>query len=466
MLRWGSRNPIVSIHDQGAGGNCNVVKEIIYPAGAKIEIRKILLGDNTLSVLEIWGAEYQEQNALLIRPESADEFLGLCRREKVPCAFIGEITGDGYIVLHDETDGSTPVNLHLEKVLGHMPQKTFRLDRVKRRRTPLELPQDLTVREALDRVLRLVSVGSKRFLVNKVDRSVTGLIARQQCAGPLQLTVSDVAVIGQSHFGLTGAAISIGEQPVKGLISPAAMARMSVAEAITNIVWAKVSSIEDIKCSGNWMWAPKLPGEGAELYDAAVAMRDIMIELGIAVDGGKDSLSMAARVTDASGNTEVVKSPGTLVISAYVTCPDITKVITPDIKRPGESKLLFIDLGMGKNRMGGSALAQCYSQIGDESPDVDDPGLLKRSFNAIQDLISEDLVLSGHDRSDGGLATTLLEMAFAGNCGIEIEMRGQGAGGRGQGSDSEAIQLLFSEELGMVIEYMPENEDSNCFQAE
>ena len=458
-VEMGERNPIVSIHDQGAGGNCNVVKEIIYPAGAKIEIRKILLGDNTLSVLEIWGAEYQEQNALLIRAESADEFLCLCRREKVPCAFIGEITGDGYIVLHDETDGSTPVNLHLEKVLGHMPQKTFILDRVKRKSLPLELPKDLTVREALDRVLRLLSVGSKRFLVNKVDRSVTGLIAQQQCAGPLQLTVSDVAVIGQSHFGLTGAAISIGEQPVKGLISPVAMARMSVAEAITNIAWAKVSGLEDIKCSGNWMWAPKLPGEGAELYDAAVAMRDIMIELGIAVDGGKDSLSMAARVTDASGTSEVVKSPGTLVISAYATCPDITKVITPDIKRPGKSKLLFIDLGMGKNRMGGSALAQCYGQLGDESPDLDDPGLLKRSFNAIQDLISEDLVLSGHDRSDGGLATALLEMAFAGNCGIEIELRGQQSAVSNHGLDSEAIQLLFSEELGMVIEYLPENED-------
>ena len=452
-VEMGEGNPIVSIHDQGAGGNCNVVKEIIYPAGAKIEIRNVLLGDNTLSVLEIWGAEYQEQNALLIRPENADTFLSLCSREKVPCAFIGEITGDGYIVLHDATDGSTPVNLNLEKVLGHMPQKTFRLDRVKHKHAQLELPQGLTVREALDRVLRLVSVGSKRFLVNKVDRSVTGLIAQQQCAGPLQLTVSDVAVIAQSHFGLTGAAVSIGEQPVKGLISPAANARMSVAEAVTNIVWAHVSNIEDIKCSGNWMWAPKLPGEGAELYDAAVAMRDIMIELGIAVDGGKDSLSMAARVTDASGNTEVVKSPGTLVISAYVTCPDITKVITPDIKRPGESRLLFIDLGMGKNRLGGSALAQCYSQVGDESPDVDDPGLLKRSFNAVQDLISEDLVLSGHDRSDGGLITTLLEMAFAGNCGIEIDIRAQGSRVKGQGADSEAIQLLFSEELGMVIEY-------------
>ena len=459
-VEMGDRNPIVSIHDQGAGGNCNVVKEIIYPAGAKIEIRKIQLGDNTLSALEIWGAEYQEQNALLIKPEQAEDFLSLCRREKVPCAFIGEITGDGYIVLHDETDGSTPVNLQLDKVLGGMPQKTFVLEKKKRTRTPIELPERLTVKEALARVLRLVSVGSKRFLVNKVDRSVTGLIAQQQCAGPLQLTVSDVAVIGQSHFGLTGAAISIGEQPIKGLISPAAMARMSVAEALTNIVWAKVSALEDIKCSGNWMWAPKLPGEGADLYAAAVAMRDIMIELGIAVDGGKDSLSMAARVTATSGKTEVVKSPGTLVVSAYVTCPNITKVITPDIKRPGKSKLLFIDLGMGKNRMGGSALAQCFSQVGDEAPDMEDAGLLKKSFQVIQGLISEDLILSGHDRSDGGLITTLLEMAFAGNCGIEIEIKSQKSEVRSQKFENKTISTLFAEELGMVIEYLPENEDA------
>ncbi|MDA8105667.1 MAG: phosphoribosylformylglycinamidine synthase [Nitrospiraceae bacterium] len=473
-VEMGEDNPIVSIHDQGAGGNCNVVKEIIYPAGAKIEIRKIQLGDKTLSVLEIWGAEYQEQNALLINPERAEEFLGLCKREKVPCAFIGEITGDGYIVLHDETDGSSPVNLHLDKILGDMPGKTFHLNRVKRERTPLSLPEGLAVRDALDRVLRLVSVGSKRFLANKVDRSVTGLIARQQCAGPIQLTVSDVAVIAQSHFGLTGAAISIGEQPIKGLIDPAAMARMSVAEAITNIVWAKVSGLEDIKCSGNWMWAPKLPGEGADLYDAAVAMRDIMIELGIAVDGGKDSLSMAARVTDEKGGTETVKSPGTLVISAYATCPDITRVITPDIKSPGRSRLLFVDLGKGKNRLGGSALAQCYSQVGDTTPDVDDPQLLKKSFRAIQELISDDLILAGHDRSDGGLVTTLLEMAFAGNCGMEITMKNQGLGVRGkENSESEVqnseassrlsphslLSVLFSEELGMVIEYLPENED-------
>lgn len=459
-IEMGDYNPIVSIHDQGAGGNCNVVKEIIYPAGAKIGVRDIQLGDNTLSVLEIWGAEYQEQNALLLKPGDIELFNALCAREKVPYAVIGQISGDGYIVLFDETDKSTPVNLDLEKILGDMPQKTFHLERFPVKSQPLKLSDDITVKEALDRVLRLVSVGSKRFLTNKVDRSVTGLIARQQCAGPLQLTVSDVAVMSQSHFGLTGAAISIGEHPVKTLLDSAAMARLCVGEALTNIVLAKISALEDIKCSGNWMWAAKLPGEGAKLYDAAVALSDILTELGIAIDGGKDSLSMAAQVRGKDGETETVKSPGTLVISAYATCPDITKVITPDIKRPGQSRLIFIDLGGGKDRMGGSSLAHAYNQLGDTPPDVDDPDLLKRVFNTVQELISRDMILSGHDRSDGGLITTLLEMAFSGNCGIDIDMRSVGA--------IHELPLLFSEELGLVFEYLPEHEEiiSNALKKE
>src|SRR5512143_2891447 len=449
-VELGGKNPICSIHDQGAGGKCNVVKEIVHPAGAKIDIRSIQVGDSTLSVLEIWGAEYQEQNALLIEPGHENLFRLLCERERVPVAVIGTVTGDGRIVLYDERDYSTPESLELAKVLGEMPQKVFRLDRKKTALKPLELPKDLTVRTALDRVLRLVSVGSKRFLTNKVDRSVTGLIARQQCAGPLQLTVSDVAVIAQSHFGLTGAALSIGEQPVKELIDSAAMARMSVGEALTNIVWARVSGLGDIRCSANWMWAPKLPGEGARLYDAAVAMRDIMIEFGMAVDGGKDSLSMAARVTHPDGSGETVKSPGTLVISAYVTCPDITKTVTPDLKAPGKSKILFIDLGHGQDRLGGSALAQVFGQVGDRSPDLDDPPLLTRTFNAVQNLVEDELILAGHDRSDGGLATTLLEMAFSGNCGIEIDLSNK----------RDAIAALFSEELGLAIEYLPSDESS------
>ncbi len=448
-VELGDRNPIVSIHDQGAGGNCNVLKEIVEPAGARIEVREILLGDETLSVLEIWGAEYQEQDALLLRPEHEAPFRDLCRREKVPVAFVGRITGDGRIVLHDSRDGSTPVDMDLELVLGEMPSKTFQLQLVPRTCEPLRLPQHLTVRDALDRVLRLLSVGSKRFLTTKVDRAVTGLVARQQCVGPLQLTVSNVAVIAQSHFGVTGGATAIGEQPAKGLVQPAAMARMSVGEALTNLVWARLSALEDVKCSANWMWAAKLPGEGASLHEAAVAMHDVMVDLGIAVDGGKDSLSMAAYAPTESGE-ETVKAPGTLVISAYATCPDVRSVVTPDLKLPGEGVLLFVDLAEGKHRLGGSALAQVYGQVGDEVPDLEDPALLKRAFKVVQALIGDGLVRAGHDRSDGGLITTFLEMAFAGNCGIDLELNGTGG---------EPLAALFAEELGLVLEVAPEHVD-------
>ncbi|MGB5815436.1 MAG: phosphoribosylformylglycinamidine synthase, partial [Thermoanaerobaculia bacterium] len=451
-IEMGDHNPIVSIHDQGAGGNCNVLKEIVEPAGARLGIRNILLGDHTLSVLEIWGAEYQENDALLLRPEHAELFRRLCAREKVPFSFVGEITGDGRVVVYDETDDTTPVDLELETVLGDMPQKRFVLERIPPRLEPLALPAGLTVRDALDRVLRLLAVGSKRFLTTKVDRSVTGLVARQQCAGPLQLTVADVAVIAQSHFGTTGAATAIGEQPIKGLLDSAAMARMCVGEALTNLVWARVSALEDVRCSGNWMWAAKLPGEGAALHDAAVALKDIMLELGIAVDGGKDSLSMAALAPSDNGADETVKAPGSLVVSAYVTCPDITKTVTPDLRLPGTGRLLYVDLGGGHQRLGGSALAQVYGQIGDVPPDVEDPGLLARAFNAVQSLLEDGIVAAGHDRSDGGLVTTLLEMAFAGNCGIDIQMEGE--------APTDPLAQLFAEELGLIIEVAADDEEA------
>jgi phosphoribosylformylglycinamidine synthase len=441
----GDRNPIVSIHDQGAGGNCNVLKEIVEPAGARFEVREIPLGDETLSVLEIWGAEYQEQDALLLRPEHADLFRAQCEREKVPVAFVGRITGDGRVVLHDSIDGSTPVDLELETVLGQMPRKVFELDRSVPKLEPLTLPDGLSVKQALERVLRLISVGSKRFLTTKVDRSVTGLIAQQQCVGPLQLTLADVAVIAQSHFGNTGAAISIGEQPIKGLVDPAAMGRMAVGEALTNLVWARVSALEDVKCSANWMWAAKLPGEGAALHDAAVAMRDLMLELGIAVDGGKDSLSMAAHAPGKGGEEETVKAPGALVISAYATCPDVTQTVTPDLKLPGDGRLLYVDLGGGQKRLGGSALAQVFGQVGDESPDLEDAAALGRAFEIVQQGIAAGTISAGHDRSDGGLIVALIEMAAAGNCGIEVH-----AGDSGDAADP--LGLLFNEELGLVLE--------------
>ncbi len=439
----GEANPIVSIHDQGAGGNCNVLKEIVEPAGAQIEIREVLVGDDTLSVLEIWGAEYQENDALLIRAEHADLLRALCEREKVPFSFVGRVTGDGRIVVHDAVDGSTPVDLELNDVLGDMPQKTFELERLTPARQPLALPPHLSVRDALERVLRLLSVGSKRFLTTKVDRAVSGLVARQQCAGPLQLTVSDVAVIANSHLATTGAATAVGEQPIKGLLDPAAMARLTVGEALTNLVWARVSALEDVRCSANWMWAAKLPGEGAALYDAAAAMRDIMLELGIAVDGGKDSLSMAALAPAPDGGSETVKAPGALAVSAYVTCPDITATVTPDLELGERGRLLLVDLGGGRHRLGSSALAQVYGQVGDTAPDVDDPRLLARSFRTVQRLIADGRITAGHDRSDGGLATTLLEMAFAGDCGLDVDLPGGG---------DDPLAVLFAEELGLVLE--------------
>jgi len=447
-VELGEQNPIVSIHDQGAGGSCNVLKEIVDPAGARISLGEFPVGDATLSALEIWGAEYQENDALLLRREHAHLFRDLCAREKVPVAFVGVVTGNGRIVVQDDVTGETPVDLELEVILGKMPQKTFFLERAKLPTAPLTLPQGLEVREALKRVLRLLSVGSKRFLTTKVDRSVTGLIAQQQCTGPLQLTMADVAVIAQSHFGCTGGATAIGEQPLKGLIDPAAMARTSVGEALTNLVWAQISSLEDVRCSANWMWAAKLPGEGAALWDAAVAMRDVMLELGIAVDGGKDSLSMAARAKAPAGGDETVKAPGALVISAYAPCPDVTKTVTPQLRLPVNGRLLFVDLAGGKHRLGGSALAQVFGQVGDVTPDLDEPKMLVRAFATVQQLISEEKIASGHDVSDGGLLTTILEMGFAGNLGIDVQLD----------AHSDPLAVCFAEELGLVIEVAKEQE--------
>lgn len=444
-IEMGEHSLIDVIHDQGAGGPGNVLKELVENSGGRIDIRKIKAGDPTMSVLEIYVAEFQERNGLLIRPENISEFEAICAREKVNCETLGTVTGDGCFVVVDGQDNTTPVNLELHEVLGNIPQKTFYDKRRQEPQPPLELPAGLQVNDALHRVLRLVSVGSKRFLTNKVDRSVTGLIAQQQCCGPLQATVADVAVIAQSHFGLSGAATAIGEQPIKMLIAPKAGARMAVGEALSNLIWAKIDALEGVKCSANWMWAPKLPGEGAALYDAACAMRDAMISIGIAIDGGKDSLSMATRVGE-----ETVKSPRELVVSAYATVEDITQVVTPDIKRPGASVLLFIDLGQGHNRLGGTALAQCFKQTGSEAPDMDNPALLKKCFNLIQECIGRELLLAGHDRSDGGLLTTLLEMAFAGNCGLDIDLQGTGT----------PLEHLFSEELGLVVECTPENADT------
>lgn len=452
-IAMGDNNPIVSIHDQGAGGPANVLKELVEKTGGTIDIRKINVGDPTMSVVEIWICEYQERNGLLIHPDRLLELQAICTREKINCEVLGEVTGDGYFKVVDSSDNTVPVNLNLAEVLGNLPQKTFSDVHLERILEPLQLPADLSMERALDSVLRLLSVGSKDFLTRKVDRSVTGKIAQQPCCGPLQLTVADVAVITQSLFPnnrreFSGAATAIGEKHLEMIINPRAAARMTVAEMLTNLASALITNLSDVKCSGNWMWAPKQKGEGARLYDAALALRDIMVYLGIAIDGGKDSLSMVTR-TEENGEVKYVKSPSQLILSAYAPMNDVSKKVTPDIKHPADSRLIHIDLAGGKRRLGGSALAQVHSQLGNETPDIEADDLLN-GFEAVQNLLACRSIMAMHDISKGGLITTLLEMAWAGNCGLDLSL---------DFPKENPWPALFHEEAGWVVEVLPRDYD-------
>ncbi len=442
----GTLNPIESIHDQGAGGPSNAITELMEPVGGRIDIRKINVGDATMSVLEIWVAEYQEGYGLLVRREHIEVFRSICTRERVNCEVLGVITGDGKVVVEDSRDGTTPVDLPLREILGELPQKRFVSDRPQVKLRPLVIPFGLTVEEALRQVFLLPQVGSKGFLVRKVDRSVTGLVARQQCCGPNQVPVADAAVTADSYFALggvfSGAASALGEQPIKMLINPKSGARMAVAEMLTNLACVRVSKLTDVKCRANWMWAAKLQNQGALLYDAAVAVRDIMCQLGIAIDGGKDSLSMATELAGVP-----VVAPGELVIMGYAPVPDITKVVTPDLK--GSGSLGVIRLGGPHARLGGSALAQALGQLGDETPDVDTAGvdLLGRAWRGVQELVEQKLISAYHDVSDGGLITAIAEMCIAGNRGAVLRLSGT----------LDIFPVLFAEEAGMVFQYVPES---------
>ncbi len=457
-VELGERNPIISAHDLGAGGDCNALPEIVEPAGAVIDLRAIPVGDKTLSVLEIWGNESQERNALLILPESLATLETLAARENVPLAVVGTVTGDGILVVHDAWDDSRPVELPLDDILGQLPPKSYSFQRPASRGgrrsdlRPLELPPAADLRRVLDMVLRLPSVGSKRFLTNKVDLDVTGLVVQRQLVGPRHLPLSDYAVIAQSYLAPSGTALSLGEQPLKGLISPGAGARMAVAEALLNLAGVVITDIADIKCSANWMLAVKQPGEGAWLYDAACALRDVMVELGVAIDGGKDSLSMASQGRTADGGSELVKAPAQLVIANYALAEDVSLRVTSDLKQAGHT-LLHLTLS-DRRRLGGSAFAQVLSQIGDETPDIDDPHALKSLFVAVQELVRAGAIVACHDVSDGGLLVTLLEMGFAGDKGwdVRIDPPVTSPGATGKVDPSALYSALFAEEAGVVVE--------------
>jgi len=428
-------NPIVIAHDQGAGGMANAVKEAVGKAGGKIDIRKVNVGDPTMSVWEIYVAEYQERECFLILPDRLNEFLAICAREKAPCEILGEITGDGRFVVEDSLDGSTPVDIKLEAVLGDLPQKTYEDKTVEVVFPELNL-KGVTIKEAIERVLKLPSVGSKRYLIKNVDRSVKGRTVQQQCCGPLQLPVSDYGLSALSHFGTNGVAYSIGERSTLMIGDPAAGARMAIVEAILNMAGANIGEIENIDCRANWMWAPKLSGEGAAMYSAAQAMSELMIILGINISGGKDSSSMYSRIEG-----ETVKSPRELVILANAIVDDFSKKVTPDFKN-NDSAILFLDLANGNRRLGGSALAQVYKQIGNEFPDLEDSDLLQNAFSFIQDLLSRELIFSCHDTVGDGLFVSLIEMAISGNIGCNIKLPAQG----------KALNHLFAEEAGILLE--------------
>jgi phosphoribosylformylglycinamidine synthase len=436
----GDENPIESAHDQGAGGIGNVIPELVGMVGGLVNIREVNLGDNSLSVLEIWSAEYQERLAVLIKEESLELFRKICNRERVPCEVLGKVTGDGNITVIDPDTGTVPVKLPLQQILGNVPRKKFHFTRVPKNLLPLEIPA-LPFAEKLKMVLQQVAVGSKGYLVRKKDRSVGGCVAQQQCCGPMQLPVADFALVAKSHFDLCGTASSIGEKSPLNLIDPAKGARMALAEAILNLAGVVTEGVGNVKTSINWIWAMSVPGQGADLCDAAMALRDAMRTLqGGECLGGKDSLSAAATV-----NGETIASPGQCIVTTIVGVDDIRKKVTPDLKGSYGTHIGFFDISLGNCRLGGSAFAQALGQIGNDCPDVD-MTVLRRAADAIRELVDRELIISGHDRSDGGLITAAVEMALAGNRGVDIEIRGR----------MDIDEFLLNEEAGYVVEYDPE----------
>ncbi len=441
-IALGDRNPILSLHDIGAGGLSNACPELVAAVGARFELRKAPNDDLSMSPMEIWCCEAQERYVLAVRPEDLDAFVALAERERCPVAVIGEARGDGRLVLGDSHFGNTPIDMELSVLLGKPPKMVRTASRLPKRPPALAL-DGVSVTEAVERVLRLPAVADKTFLITIADRSVGGLTARDQFAGPWQTPISNVAVTLSSHRSFTGEAMSMGERVGLALIDAPASGRMAIAEAITNMAAADIGALGKIRLSANWMCACGEEGEDARLYDTvrAVAM-ELCPALGISIPVGKDSLSMRASWETADGQPRKAVSPLSLIVTAFAPVRDARKTVTPDLK-PGDSTLILLDLGGGRNRLGGSALAQVYNQVGDVCPDLDEPARLIRFFAAIQELIEARLLLAYHDRSDGGLLATLAEMAFGGRCGMRVSLDGLG---------EDVLSVLFAEELGAVLQ--------------
>jgi phosphoribosylformylglycinamidine synthase len=455
----GPGNPIISIHDVGAGGLSNALPELVDDSarGGRFHLREIPNDQPGMSPMEIWCNESQERYVLAVEPAKLDVFRRLCDRERCPYAVIGEATEERHLSVDDSyfatqaiEDAATaarkerPIDMDLSVLLGK-PPKMLRDVEHRKRKLPKFSTRGIDVSDAAYRVLRLPTVANKNFLITIGDRSVTGLVCRDQMVGPWQVPVADVAVTATGYRANTGEAMAMGERTPLALIDPAAAGRMAVGEAVTNLAAARIEKLLDVKLSANWMAAAGHPGEDAALYDTvrAVAM-ELCPVLGVSIPVGKDSMSMKTVWQDQEGESRSVTAPLSLIVTAFAPVWDVRKTLTPQLRTDkGPSDLILLDLGKGKNRLGGSALAQVYGQSGNKTPDVDDPRVLRLFFHLIQAVNQLGYVLAYHDRSDGGLFVALCEMAFAGHAGVDVDLSRLGR---------DPVAALFNEELGAVIQ--------------
>ncbi|MBE7646281.1 phosphoribosylformylglycinamidine synthase [Tenacibaculum finnmarkense genomovar ulcerans] len=432
-------NFIVSIHDHGAGGHLNCLSELVEDTGGKINLDNLPVGDPTLSAKEIIGNESQERMGLVIAEKHIDTLQKIAERERSPIYTVGDVTGDDRFTFESETKGDKPMDLALEDMFGSSPKtvltdktivRKYKNSRYKTKNLPIYLAQ----------VLQLEAVGCKDWLTNKVDRCVGGKVAKQQCVGSLQIPLNNVGVMALDYNGKEGIATSIGHSPISGLINPAAGSRNSIAESLTNIIWAPLKdNLASVSLSANWMWPCKNEGEDARLYKAVKAISDLSINLGINVPTGKDSLSMKQKYKD-----DEVISPGTVIISATANCDNISKVVEPVLQKNGE-RIYYINISQDSFKLGGSSFNQVLNTIGNEAPDVTNPTFLKDAFNTIQNLIKADKISAGHDVASGGLLTTLLEMCFADvNLGADFDISSL--------NEEDSLKVLFAENAGIVFQ--------------
>ena len=432
-------NPIVSIHDHGAGGHLNCLSELVEDTGGKIDLDKLPIGDPTLSAKEIIGNESQERMGLVIGKKDVDLLHRIADRERSPMYEVGEVTGDHRFTFESNTKGDKPMDLDLEDMFGSSP-KTIMNDITVERTYENPVYALEHFHGYLDQVLQLEAVACKDWLTNKVDRCVGGRVAKQQCTGPLQLPLNNCGVMAMDFKGKEGIATSIGHSPITGLIDPVAGSRNSITEALTNIIWAPLKEgLKSISLSANWMWPCKNEGEDARLYEAVQSVSDFSIALGINVPTGKDSLSMKQKYKDG----EVI-SPGTVIISAAGHCDDITKVVEPVLKCDGGA-IYYINISKDNYKLGGSSFAQILNTIGNEAPTVQDAAYVKSVFNIMQQAIRNGHILAGHDVASGGLITSLLEMCFADtHLGAMLDLSSLG--------EKDSIKLLFSENAGIIFQ--------------